>query len=604
MPQPSGQPPFPGSPIAFTAWAVRRFIPRRACLMVLTAVLAAGLQAFIPFVIGRLVDAVTAVAEGTTAPQEIAWLFAALVACWLLGPLFQRLYVLVNAYTVPRLRADVTNRLFAWTTGHAPQFFHDRFAGALTQRVRQAADGAGWLLNEVAAAGPRTFVTLLVSGGLIATTLPQFVVAYVVFAGLFVAVAVVMAYFGVEFSRRMAEARSRVSGRLADSFGNAEVMRDFAGARYEQRVLDGVVAEEYRWTRNARLYFTAMRVALLLITVGFMTGLTWVALGHASEGTLSAGDIAMLLTIGVNLAMVITELGDDVLECFEFVGILRESLGSLAAPHAIVDAPGAPPLEVTDGVIELDKVRYGYADGTRVFDGLTLTIGAGERVGLVGPSGAGKSTLLKLLARHHTLEEGGIRIDGQDIAAVEWESLHRKLAKVSQSNELFHRSIRDNIRYARPEATDREVEEAARAAHCHDFIASRPGGYDAVVGERGVKLSGGERQRITIARALLKDAPILLLDEATASLDSESEAAIQAALWRLMEGRTVIAIAHRLSTVTRMDRILYMEAGRIVEAGSHAELLRRNGGYAAMWRRQAEANERPEQAVSARQISL
>lgn len=584
-----GQAPFPASAIAFTRWAVRRFVPRRAALMVLTAVIAFGLQAFTPFFIGRLVDAVSAVAEGAVAPAESGWLFAALVLCWLVGPMFQRLYVLVNAYTVPRLRADVTNRLFAWTTGHAPQFFHDRFAGALSQRVRQAGDGAGALFNEVAIAGPRTFITLLVSGGLIATTLPQFVVAYLLFAVVFVAVAVVMARYGVEFSRRMAEARSRVSGRMADSFGNAEVMRDFAGARYEQKLLGVDVDQEYRWARNARLYFTAMRVILLLITVGFMTGLTWVALGHASDGQLSAGDIAMLLTIGVNLAMVITELGDDVLECFEFVGELRESLDSLAAPHAIVDVPGAPELMVEQGAIELDGVSYGYADGTRVFDRMNLDIRPGERVGLVGPSGAGKSTLLKLLARHHTLQGGAIRIDGQNIAEVQWESLHRKIAKVSQSTELFHRSIRENIRYARPNATDVEVEEAARAAHCHEFILARPDGYDAVVGERGVKLSGGERQRIAIARALLKDAPILLLDEATASLDSESEAVIQQALWRLMENRTVIAIAHRLSTVTRMDRILYMESGQIKEAGGHSELLQREGGYAAMWQRQVAA---------------
>ncbi|MDN3516664.1 ABC transporter ATP-binding protein [Aquisalimonas lutea] len=583
----TGQPPFPDAPIAFTAWAVRAFVRRRAALMVLMALLAFTLQAFTPFVIGRLVDAVGAVARDRAQPPELAWLFAALVLCWLAGPLFQRLYVLVNAYTVPRLRADVINRLFAWTTGHAPQFFHDRFAGALSQRVRQAADGAGALFNEVALAGPRTFVTLLVSGGLVATTLPQFAVAYAVFAVVFVAVAVVMARYGVEFSRRMAAARSRVSGRMADSFGNVEVVRDFAGEAHEQALLGEDVAEEYRRGRNARLYFTAMRVVLLLLTVGFMSGLTWVALGHAAAGALSAGDIAMLLTIGVNLAMVITQLGDDVLECFEFVGVLRESLDSLAIPHAIVDCPGAPPLAVRQGAIELEAVRYCYPDGQRVFDGLDLAIAAGERVGLVGPSGAGKSTLLKLLARHHALHDGVIRIDGQDIAAVQWQSLHRRIAKVSQATELFHRSIRDNIRYARPDATKDEVKAAARAAHCHEFILARPGGYDAVVGERGVKLSGGERQRIAIARALLKDAPILLLDEATASLDSESEAVIQAALWRLMQGRTVIAIAHRLSTVTVMDRILYLEAGRLVEQGTHNELLAKDGKYAAMSRCQA-----------------
>lgn len=592
MSEHSGQPVFPDRPIAFTHWAVRRFVPRRAALMVLTAMIAFSFQAFTPFFIGRLVDAVSGVAEGSVSPGDLVWLFIALILCWLVGPLFQRLYVLVNAFTVPRLRADVINRLFAWTTGHAPQFFHDRFSGALSQRVRQAAEEAGALFNEVSIAGPRTFVTLLVSGGLVATTLPQFALAYGIFAVTFVAVAVVMARYGVDYSHRMADAQSRVSGRMADSFGNAEVMRDFAGAGHEQAILADDVAEEYRWSRNARLYFTAMRVVLLLLTVGFMTGLTWVALGHAADGELTAGDIAMLLTIGVNLAMVITELGDDVLECFEFVGALKESLDSLATPHAIVDLPDAPPLAVDQGAIDLDRITYGYADGTRVFNHLNLTIGGGERIGLVGPSGAGKSTLLKLLARHHTLQDGAIRIDGQDIAEVQWESLHRKIAKVSQSTELFHRSIRDNIRYARPDASDEEVEEAARAAHCHEFILARPEGYDAVVGERGVKLSGGERQRIAIARALLKDAPILLLDEATASLDSESEAVIQHALWRLMEGRTVIAIAHRLSTVTRMDRILYMEAGEILEAGSHTELVSRNGGYAAMWQRQAEIGEK------------
>ncbi len=585
-PSEAGQAPFPAAPIAFTAWAVRTTVPGRAALMVAAATIAAALQAFTPFVIGRLVDAVGAVAEGGRALLEVGWLFAALILCWLVGPLFQRLYTLVNAYTVPRVRADIINTLFAWVTGHAPGFFHERFAGALTQRVRQAADSAGARFNEVAVAAPRTFVPLLVAGVLIAVTMPAFALAYVAFALVFVAVAVVMARYGVAFSLRMAEARSRVSGRISDTFSNAEVMRDFAGAGQERRLLAPNVADEYRRARQARVYFTVMRVLLLLLTVGFMSALTWIALGQAAAGMLTAGDVAMILTIGVHLAMVITELGDDVLECFEFVGVLRESLQSLSVSHAIVDRPGAPSLSVSRGGIEFDGVGFRYPDGRTVFAGLTLTIAPGERVGLVGPSGAGKSTLLKLLARHHVPQHGAIRIDGQELGAVQWDSLHRCLGKVSQSAELFHRSIRDNIRYAAPEADDAAVEAAARAAHCHGFICARPEGYEAVVGERGVKLSGGERQRIAIARALLKNAPILLLDEATASLDSESESLIQDALWRLMHGRTVIAIAHRLSTISRMDRILYLEAGRLVEEGSHRELLARNGAYAALWRRQ------------------
>jgi ATP-binding cassette subfamily B protein len=258
----------------------------------------------------------------------------------------------------------------------------------------------------------------------------------------------------------------------------------------------------------------------------------------------------------------------------------------VSQPHEIVDAPQARALEVTSGRIVFENVRFRHPNGFQVFENLNLDIRPGERVGLVGPSGAGKSTLVRLLRRQFEPQEGRILIDGQDIAFVTWDSLNEAIAEVPQMPGVFHRAVRDNIRYAQPQAQDETVIRAARQAFAHDFISERGEGYDMIVGEQGIKLSGGERQRVAIARALVKDAKILVLDEATSSLDSESEHLIQTALWTLMQGRTVIAIAHRLSTIAGMDRVVYLEQGKILEDGPHRELLAHGGAYARMWNRQ------------------
>jgi ATP-binding cassette subfamily B protein len=274
------------------------------------------------------------------------------------------------------------------------------------------------------------------------------------------------------------------------------------------------------------------------------------------------------------------------LDYFEQLGTLAEALELVSQHHEIVDAPEAKPLQVRDGAIRFERVRFAHPDGLQVFDDLNLSIRPGEKVGLVGPSGAGKSTLVKLLRRQFEPQSGRILIDGHDIADVQWDSLNQAIAEVPQVAGVFHRAVRDNIRYAKPDAVEAEVVRAAREAFAHEFIIGRASAYDTIVGEQGIKLSGGERQRIAIARALVKDARILVLDEATSSLDSESEHLIQEALWTLMQGRTVIAIAHRLSTIAGMDRIVYLEAGRIIEEGPHRELLAKGGAYARLWNRQ------------------
>ena len=274
------------------------------------------------------------------------------------------------------------------------------------------------------------------------------------------------------------------------------------------------------------------------------------------------------------------------LDYFEQLGTLTEALELVTSQHEIVDAADAKPLEVTEGGIRLEHIRFAHPDGQSVFTDLSLDIKPGEKVGLVGPSGAGKSTLVKLLRRQFEPQNGRILIDGHDIAHVTWDSLNEAIAEVPQVPGVFHRAVRDNIRYARPDARDEDVVRAASDAYAHDFIQARTTGYGTIVGEQGIKLSGGERQRVAIARALVKDAKILVLDEATSSLDSESEHLIQEGLWTLMQGRTVIAIAHRLSTIAGMDRIVYLEAGQIIEEGPHRDLLAKGGAYARLWNRQ------------------
>jgi ATP-binding cassette subfamily B multidrug efflux pump len=329
-----------------------------------------------------------------------------------------------------------------------------------------------------------------------------------------------------------------------------------------------------------------------VITGMLITAVTGLSLWLWSQNTISLGAIAVTTGLVIRINNMAGWVMWVITGIFENVGTVQEGQELISKPWTVVDLPDAKPLKVERGEIRYDRVRFHYGKTSGLMDDLTLTIRAGEKVGLVGPSGAGKSTLVNILLRFHDLESGRILIDGQDIAKVKQDTLRAQIGMVTQDTSLLHRSVRDNIRYGRPTATEEEVIAAAKRAHAHDFILGLEDykgrkGYEAQVGERGVKLSGGQRQRIAIARVLLKDAPILILDEATSALDSEIEAAIQEQLYNLMAGKTVIAIAHRLSTIAAMDRLLIMDKGRIVEDGSHEELLRKGGLYATLWQHQS-----------------
>jgi ATP-binding cassette subfamily B protein len=424
---------------------------------------------------------------------------------------------------------------------------------------------------------------------------PQFcAVALVAIAVYFV----VSLLVGRESTRRAIvtnEAKAAVTGRIVDVLTNIRNVFFFANQALEDEQLKHYTGEERERRRASYRAVVRLRCAQYLMDIAMWIVFVGGALYAWVHGLIGAGDFVMITALTSSLLQTAYNLGQRIPEFFDQQGSARESIDTLIVPATVTDKPGAPDLVVKRGDIHFERMGFAYevpsADHGRpsrnVVKDFELTIPAGQRVGLVGPSGAGKTTLMGLLMRMHDVTEGAIRIDGVDIREVTQESLRRSIALIPQDTTLFHRSLLENIRYGRPGATDEEVELAARRAHAHEFVAELENGYRTMVGERGVKLSGGQRQRIAIARAILKDAPILLLDEATSALDSHSEQLIQSAMRDAMAGKTVIAIAHRLSTVMDMDRLIVLERGRIVADGSHAELLEQGGLYADLWRKQS-----------------
>jgi ATP-binding cassette, subfamily B, multidrug efflux pump len=471
-------------------------------------------------------------------------------------------------------------------------FFQNDFAGRIANRVMQA----GPALRESVVSGTNAVWYILVygSGAMILMGRSDLRLAAPVLLW-FAGYAVLLRFFVPrlrERSRRSSETRSTLVGRVVDSYTNILTVKLFARPLDEDAFVRAAVDDQTDAFRSQLRLTTLVGVLLAALNASMVVGTGAVAIWLWSGGRIAIGTVAMALPLTWQIANIAGWVALNVTTIFENIGVVQDGMRSIAVPRQMPDRADAVPLRIDRGQVRFAEVRFGYGTARGVLHGIDLTIAPGERVGLVGPSGAGKSTLVNLLLRFYDIESGQILIDGQNIAGVTQDSLRAHIAMVTQDTSLLHRSIRDNIRYGRPQASEWEVRRAAAQAHALEFIESLEDwngrrGLDAHVGERGVKLSGGQRQRIALARVILKDAPILVLDEATSSLDSEVEAAIQEQLETLMRGRTVIAIAHRLSTIARLDRLVVLDKGRIVEQGTHASLLAAEGTYARLWRRQS-----------------
>lgn len=576
----------PQTPWRFIWFFVRNQFAINYLAIILVMIAGRAFDTLEPYFVKKLINALSSDATNISREYDALYWFFMLIGTWLLGSFFFRVQNIIDLRTAPYLRESVQNHMFGYLLGHSPRYFQDNFAGKLGQKVKEAAKACMNILEMICVNIVSLLVLFTVSMFLLIQENPEFALVLAIWVIVYIIISVLLAKRCVGLSAAFSAQGSIVSGKMVDSIGNADSIRSYARSQYERALLGTALIEERQRSIKLRWFLIMMRIFQAIAIITMISILSYMAISQVLAAKMNIGSFSMVFGLTSFISMNVWTLSNELLDFFESIGSLTEALDLVTKPHEITDMVHAKRLNVSEGKIEFRNLVYQHPDGLQQFNNFNLVINPGEKVGLVGPSGAGKSTLIKLLRRHFEPTSGSIIIDGQNIQHVTWDSLNEAIAEVAQNPSVFHRPIIENIRYGKLTAADNDVETAAKQAYCHEFIVSRPLGYQTIVGERGIKLSGGERQRIAIARALLKNAPIVILDEATSALDSESEHLIQRAFQQLMQGRTVIAIAHRLSTIVGMDRIIYLESGRIIEYGSHQQLLNKNGKYAALWKRQ------------------
>ena len=579
-------PPLPGRIVPFILYCLRGFRGLLLLMMLLEAGQAAG-SIMVPYAIKSLMDAVASQPKAGDIWQAFQQPLLLLAGLNLAEILSSRGSGAVLIIMGPRLRQNTSRLLYAYLQQHSPRYFANHFAGSLAHRISETAMGVNHTTWSVLCDFWPISITFMVSVTLLFQAhqgLGAFVAGWVL---LYVALSYWLATRCQPYAQNYAATRSLVNGKIVDAVTNMLNVKLFARLDYEREYLETFLETEVREGRRTFWYMERVRWFQFIAAALLKVGTIGYALMLWNAGAIGVGDFAMTTGLALLIIGDARNLTRRFLEFFEYVGNVANGVDTIVKEHEIVDAPNAKPLQVSQGRIEFRNLCFAYEPNRPVFDNLNVVIEQGQRVGLVGFSGSGKSTFVSLILRNYEAQSGQILIDGQDIALATQDSLHQQVSLIPQDPSLFHRSLRDNILYGRLNADDEALHNATHLAHADDFILAMPEGYESLVGERGVKLSGGQRQRIAIARVMLKDAPILILDEATSSLDSVTEKTIQENLDRAMGRKTVIAIAHRLSTIAHLDRILVFDHGRIVEDGSHDTLLAIQGFYYRLWTMQA-----------------
>jgi ATP-binding cassette subfamily B protein len=565
---------FAERPTAFFLRHVRRHAKAHAVIVGAVA-LAVICSIFTQYAVKLLVDTLS----GQERSAAAVWHGFALLAALIAGDnILWRIASWVGNSTFVNVTGDVRCDLFRHLTGHAPAYFSSSPPGTLTSRVTATSNALFTVENMLVWNVLPPCMATVWSIALVATVSWEMAACLVVVAALVIVMMFRRAAAGKQLHHEFASHAAAVDGELTDVVGNMTIVKAFGGISREHRRFQAAVGQEMAARRRSLRYLERLRIVHALVTVALTIGLLAWVLRLWQQGHATTGDVILVCTLGLSVLHATRDLAIALVDVTQHTARFAEALQKLLVPHQLCDRPDAKTLARGGISVTFDKVDFAYPECPRLFHGLNLRIETGQKVGLVGASGGGKSTIFALMQRFYDIEGGRILIGGQDVTEVTQQSLREAIAVVPQDISLFHRSLIENIRYARPEANDDEVMAAAAAARC-DFIDKLPQGLDTIVGDRGARLSGGQRQRIALARAFLKDAPLLLLDEATSALDGPSEEAVREALGRLMQNRTVIAIAHRITTVRQFDRILVIGGGRLLQDGSPSDLAASRGPY-------------------------
>jgi ATP-binding cassette subfamily B protein len=498
-----------------------------------------------------------------------------------------RIFYWFQLQYAPLLRYRISHTLTEHLFAHAYTFYQNHLGGGLGNRVTEC---AARIPNMIIIFIKRIFGSIMALGialYTIQTVSPKFAVGFFIWIVIFLGCSWFFGGKAVNYTTKAAESSSKIVGLIVDGFSNILNVKLFNGFKHEIHAQQEHQKEHLEHYRSREWFILKIEAFQGLTFTIFQGVCIWWLVEGAMEGSITAGDFALVITLNVNMVETFWQLTQDFRVFTEDYGYVEEALKIITVPHAIVDVENAPPLTATKGTIDICYMTFSYKGTAPLFKDISIHIPAGQKVGMVGFSGSGKTTFVNLILRLFEIQKGAILIDGQNIQTISQSSLHHSISFIPQEPTLFHRSLRENILYGRPDATEKELIAASKQAHCHEFISMNEQGYDALVGERGLKLSGGQRQRIAIARAILKNAPILILDEATSALDSVTEKKIQDSLNGLMKGKTTLVIAHRLSTLLTMDRILVFDKGCLIEDGTHEELLAAKGHYAKLWEMQA-----------------